>query len=149
MPVNRSLEIAQSMSAAGTEWTRGLGLGLGLGLGTSAIGPQTELPAPIGQFRNVPIADITNRYTRAVLGGSEFNDADQRKENENRQYNGLGDPEGWLRLRRSQRSESRDFDEALHDQNEDVKIERCNSSDHVDSAPCAYQVLFVQSKQRD
>ena len=83
------------------------------------------------------------------LRGSEFNDGDQSNQNENDQHSGLGDREGWFGLHRSQRIESRNLHEALHDQNEDVKIKRHNSGNYVDPAPCAYQVLFVQSKQRD
>src|SRR5262245_58352416 len=52
-------------------------------------------------------------------------------------------------MRRSQRIESRNLHQALHDQNGDVKIKRHNSSDYIDPAPGAYQVLFVQSKQRN
>ena len=43
----------------------------------------------------------------------------------------------------AQRIESRNFHEALHDKNKNVQIERCDRSNHVDPAPCAYQVLFV------
>src|SRR5262245_5190777 len=83
------------------------------------------------------------------LRGSGFNDGDQSNQNEDGQHSGLRDREGWFGLHRSQRIESRNLDEALHNQNEDVKIKRHNSGDYVDPAPCAYQVLFVQSKQRD
>src|SRR5262249_49756426 len=94
-------------------------------------------------------ADIPSRLLRYSFSGVEFNYADQRNQNENGQYNGLRDREGRLGLRRSQRSESRDLHEALHDQNKDVKIQRRNSGDCVNPAPRAHQVLSVQSIQRD
>ena len=81
--------------------------------------------------------------------GSEFNHRDQSNQNEEGQDSGLRDREGRFGLRWSQCIESRNLHEALHDQNEDVKIKRHNSGDYLDPAPSAYQVLFVQSKQRD
>src|SRR5215471_5256478 len=81
--------------------------------------------------------------------GPEFNYGEDGNQNKDRQHGGLRDCEGWLSLSGSQRTESRNLREALHDQNEDVKIKRHNGGDYVDPAPRAYQVLFVQSKQRD
>ena len=52
--------------------------------------------------------------------GSECNDGDECNQNEDHQYHGLRDRERWFRLRRSQRIESRNFHEALHDKNKDV-----------------------------
>jgi len=49
------------------------------------------------------------------LKGSEFNDGDQSNQNENYQHRGLRDREGWFGLHRSQRIESRNLHEALHD----------------------------------
>src|SRR6516164_1725487 len=81
--------------------------------------------------------------------GSELDNGNEGNQNKNGQCNGLCDCERWLGLRRSQRSESRDFHEALHDQNKYVKIKGCDGGDHVNPAPRADQVLFVQSIQRD
>src|SRR5947207_1936587 len=83
------------------------------------------------------------------VGGPEFNHGDDRNQNKDSQYGGLRDREGWLSLSRSQRIESGNFCEALHNENKDVKVERRNSGGRVDPAPCAYQALFVQSKQRN
>src|SRR5215469_6323017 len=89
------------------------------------------------------------RVSHLRLRRAKFNDGDQSNQNEDGQYSGLRDREGWFGLHRSQRIESRNLHETLHDQYEAVKIKRHNSGDYVDPAPCAYQVLFVQSKQRD
>ena len=52
--------------------------------------------------------------------GPEFNDGDECDQNKDHQYHELRDRERWFRLRRSQRIESRNFHEALHDKNKDV-----------------------------
>jgi hypothetical protein len=61
----------------------------------------------------------------------------------------LCDREGGLGLRRSQRIEGRNLHEALHHQNEDVEIKRNNNGNHVNPAPRAYQMSFVQGKHSD
>jgi hypothetical protein len=46
---------------------------------------------------------------------SKFDHGDKGNQNKNGQHGGLRDREGWLSLRRSQSTESRNFHEALHD----------------------------------
>jgi len=52
--------------------------------------------------------------------GSKFNDGNQSNQNEDEQHSDLRDREGWFGLRWSQRIESRNLHEALHDKSEGV-----------------------------
>ena len=107
-----------------------------MALNCSEIGPEVGFGVMSGYAQNeriesasLPTADVEADVRRPPLGannghrkllhlrfrGSEFDDGDQSNQNEDGQHSGLRDREGWFGLRRSQRIESRNLHEALHD----------------------------------
>src|SRR5262249_5166702 len=89
-----------------------------------AVSLQHSLASPFGAAAaDIAARPINGRFTaQAYIAlpshscrGPEFHDGNDGKQGKDCQHGGLRDREGWLSLSRSQRIESRNFHEALHD----------------------------------
>src|ERR1700728_2852993 len=89
-------------------------------------------------------APSVRRRCSLVSGGSlrpEFDGSSNPDQNEDRQHRGLRDREWRLRLRWRERVQRRHLDEALHDQDEDIQIERRYRGDDINPAPRALEAF--------
>src|SRR5262249_38598166 len=81
--------------------------------------------------------------------GTEFDDGDESNQNENGQYGSLRHREGRLRLRRSQRTESRNLHEALFVQkSESDEISCLSETNNCFNAPIHGQLLTKDKARR-
>ena len=76
-------------------------------------------------------------------------DRNDREQDEQNQSNQLGDLERLLGLRRRHRMQCRYFFERLHNQNENIEIERNNCADDVNPTPRAAEIPGAKRVNRN